>query len=101
MAEGVITELARIIRRTWTDPTFKQRLLADPVETLRAEGVRVRDGLRVSVVEETADHRILVLPPKPETEVLDDGALAQASGGRSLWAGAEPGAGRMDLRKWL
>jgi hypothetical protein len=42
-----------IITKCWADPEFKRRLIADAAGTLRAEGVPVPDGAKVSVVEDT------------------------------------------------
>lgn len=74
--------LARVIARTWADPGFKARLIADPIATLKAEGVTMPDGVTVAVVENTADHVHLVLPPPPpEGEISDEGVGGMAVGG--------------------
>jgi hypothetical protein len=52
----------RVINKSWDDPEFKRRLLADPVNVLRAEGVHLPDGLRVRVIEDTEKLLHLVLP---------------------------------------
>jgi hypothetical protein len=52
----------RVINKSWDDPEFKRRLLADPVNVLRAEGVNLPEGLRVRVIEDTEKLLHLVLP---------------------------------------
>jgi len=47
------------------DKAFRQRLLADPAETLREEGVEAQEGLTVRVVQDTVQVRHLVIPAAP------------------------------------
>lgn len=70
---------SRIIARTWADPAFKQRLLANPEAVLREEGVAPPPGKKVKVVENTDDTVYLVLPRAPEE--LSDEQLSQVAGG--------------------
>lgn len=74
---------SKIVAKAWADEAFKQRLLAHPVETLRAEGAAVPDGVRVTIVENTADDVTLVLPRKPGNE-LSERELAGAAGGSDI-----------------
>jgi hypothetical protein len=62
---------ASIIKKCWEDEAFKKRLIGDPAATLAAEGVPLPDGVSVTVVEDTASVRHLVLP-------APGGALADA-----------------------
>jgi len=68
-----------ILTKCWGDPDFKQRLIADPVETLRTEGVCVPEGVKVTVVENTATEFTFVIPL--DTSELSDEALDDVSGG--------------------
>ena len=68
-----------IITKCWADPDFKQRLIAEPAETLRAEGVAVPDGVEVTVVEDTASEFTFVIPC--ECTELSDDILDLVSGG--------------------
>ncbi|HVA33693.1 MAG TPA: NHLP leader peptide family RiPP precursor [Candidatus Baltobacteraceae bacterium] len=70
----------RIIAKAWADEDFKRRLLANPVETLRAEGAAIPDGTSVNVVENTESSVTLVLPRRPQGE-LSEGELAGSVGG--------------------
>lgn len=72
-----------LIAKTWADEDFKARLLADPADTLRAEGWTIPDGTVVEVVEaDTSPDRLtLVLPAKPNE--LSDEQLDSVAGGFS------------------
>ena len=54
----------QLIAKCWADEAFKQRLLADPAGTLKAEGMAVPAGVRVQVVENTAHLFTVVIPSK-------------------------------------
>ncbi|NCC36244.1 MAG: NHLP leader peptide family natural product precursor, partial [Chloroflexia bacterium] len=69
----------QLIAKCWADDAFKQRLLADPVGTLTAEGMAVPEGVTVRVVENTAQDITLVIPPRP-TDLTDE-ALDGSDGG--------------------
>lgn len=55
----------KIIAKCWEDETFKNKLLADPNEILKAEGLDIPEGITVNVVENTALMRTLVIPERP------------------------------------
>ena len=74
-------QMGRIIAKAWADEAFKAALIADPVATLKAEGLPVPDGLKLSVVENSATHLHIVLPPKPSEGEMSDEALGSVSGG--------------------
>ncbi len=69
--------IGRVIVKCWQDAAFKARLLADPLATLKAEGVKLPDGVAVNVVEDTKSVLHLVLPAPPEE--LSDEQLSQMS----------------------
>jgi nitrile hydratase len=51
---------SRVVAHAWTDPEFKQRLLADPYEACAELDLDI-GGIRVAVVEDTADvHNVIV-----------------------------------------
>ena len=72
--------LQKVITRCWDDEAFKERLLADPLATLAAEGVEIPAGVTVHVVVESATERALVVPLPPDRE-LADAELAGVHGG--------------------
>jgi hypothetical protein len=62
----------KIIARAWRDPAFKAKLIADPKATLKEAGITVPAGMTLKVLENTATHVHLVLPPKPTSELSDE-----------------------------
>ncbi len=57
---------ATIATQAWLDEAFRQRLLADPKGTIEQEtGCRLSPALRISIHEETPQHRHLVIPARP------------------------------------
>ena len=70
----------KVVARTWRDAAFKAKLMADPQATLKEAGVAVPAGVKVTVVENTAQHFHLVLPPNPTGELSDE-ALDGVAGG--------------------
>ena len=70
----------QLIAKCWADEDFKQRLLGNPVETLKAEGMELPEGVRVQVVENTSQDLTLVIPARP-TE-LSDAELGSVGGGK-------------------
>ncbi|GAB1394961.1 hypothetical protein MASR1M60_31250 [Rhodocyclaceae bacterium] len=76
-------QMQQLIAKCWADESFKQKLLADPAGTLKAEGIEMPAGVKVQAVENTAQQFTLVIPPKPDD--LSDEALEGVAGG--MWAG--------------
>jgi len=72
-------KMGQVIARAWSDADFKARLLADPAETLRAEGIEVPAGVKVKAVENTDEQFYLVIPQKPDD--LSEEQLDQVAGG--------------------
>ena len=70
----------KVVARTWRDPAFKAKLMADPQGTLTGAGITVPAGATVTILENTATHFHLVLPPKP-MDALSDDALDSLAGG--------------------
>jgi len=58
-----------ITLQAWLDDDFRRRLIADPKSALEAAtGHRLPSDLQITVHEETAAHRHLVIPPRPDFE---------------------------------
>jgi hypothetical protein len=55
---------AKILAKAWTDSRYKEKLLANPKETLELEGVDVSSKL--VILEDTKDKQFIVLPMMPE-----------------------------------
>jgi hypothetical protein len=85
----------QIVSRAESDPDFRKELLADPKTALaKAFGLKLNDGVRLTVHEETAEELHLVLPaPAPEFfGELADTDLEQVAGG-SYGGGFSPEGG--------
>ena len=67
----------RMVAKCWADAEFKARLLANPAEVLKAEGVELPAGIEFRIVENTptVQYWVLPLPPKEAGE-LDDEQLS-------------------------
>ena len=76
-------QVGRIIAKAWADEAFKAALIADPVATLKAEGIPVPDGLKLSIVENSPTHLHIVLPPKPPEGEVSDEQLGNVAGGQA------------------
>jgi len=79
----------QLIAKCWADEDFKRKLMANPAETLKAEGMELPEGMRVQVVENTAQDFTLVIPLQPTG--LSDEELVGVAGGFSLLMGCQGG----------
>ncbi len=78
--DDLMAQAQRVIAKAWADDAFKAALLANPNETLAAEGIAVPAGLKLKVVENTDDAFHLVLPAPP-SDALSDEAVGAVAGG--------------------
>ncbi len=77
---------AQVIARAWADADFKARLLANPNAAIEEEtGIELPAGLKLRIIEESAEETVLVLP-KVGAELTDD-VLEAVSGGEGLGQG--------------
>jgi hypothetical protein len=76
---------SRIVARAWADPSFKDRLLKDPMAVLREQGVELEPGVEFRVVEDTERTRHFILPPSPAGELSEE-ELSPTPGADS-WCG--------------
>jgi Nitrile hydratase, alpha chain len=74
---------SQLIAKSWADEGFKQKLLADPAATLKAEGVEVPAGLSIKAVQNDDKVFYLVIPAKP-TDLSDVDVEKAAS--RKAWS---------------
>ena len=72
-------KISQILAKCWSDESFKQKLMADPMGTLAAEGAEMPEGLSVNVIENTDKVFNLVIPAKPTD--LTDADLDKVAGG--------------------
>lgn len=69
MSEAILKN--QVIQKAWEDPSFKQKLLADPKEALReALGIQLPDNITLKTVEEGSNEFYLVIPPSPSSGVM-------------------------------
>jgi hypothetical protein len=72
-------KISQLVAKCWADEGFKQKVLADPAATLRAEGVELPPG-RSYVAHENTDKVVhLVIPAKPT------GAVGRGFGSCGWW----------------
>jgi hypothetical protein len=72
----------KILAKAVNDKAFRAALLKDPAAALEKEtGVKFPPGLKVKVVEDTADTVHLVLPPSAARGRLGDAELGRVVGG--------------------
>jgi len=72
-------KMSQLIAKCWADEGFKQKLLANPAATLKAEGVELPAGLSVKALENTDKVFHLVIPAKP-TDLSDEDLIKVAGG---------------------
>jgi Nitrile hydratase, alpha chain len=81
------TVYAKAVRKAWTDPEFRAKLLANPRAALADEGAPMPAGVTIKVVENTDAVVHLVLPPRPSGELSEE-ALAAVAGGANCGSGS-------------
>lgn len=70
-----------LIARSWEDPTFKDKLIADPKGTVEGlTGERLPVDFQVNVIQETPKHVTVVIPRNPEDPLTEE-ELEQVVGG--------------------
>jgi Nitrile hydratase, alpha chain len=78
--------VSKIIAKSWLDDDFKNRLVADPVGTLKSEGVDFPAGVEVKVLENSDKLMHFIIPPKPIGELSDEKLIS----GTGMEAGNDP-----------
>ena len=77
--EEMNKKMSKVIAKAWSDADFKARLLANPAETLQAEGIEIPAGVKVNVVENTKEQFYFVIPNK--VDELSEEDLDKVAGG--------------------
>jgi len=95
-----------IAKKAWTDPDFKQRLLANPRAVISdelsqiKEGVSIPENVKVTVLEEKPDQIYMVLPVNPGDvtgKPLTEEDLEKIAGGESAATSAVTTAAYLDV----
>ncbi len=63
-------KFAQVITKAWVDPSFKERLIANPKKILEQEGVHC-SGKEIEIVENTRNKNYLILPEKPHGQLSE------------------------------
>lgn len=71
---------AKIIAKAWADPAFKQKLLKNPVQTLKENGIEIPSSVHVKIDENSDKVFHLVLPMKPDGRISEE-EIAKVAGG--------------------
>ena len=72
--------MGKIVAKAWADEAYKQRLINNPADVLKEEGLPVPDGITVKVVENTPTLFHVILPQNSEGELTDEQLDAAAGG---------------------
>ncbi len=76
--------MQKVIVKALKDPSFKERLIADPAAVLKEEGIKLRSDVKINVIQAKKDEVNIVIPALPEgqdPESLSDEDLAKMAGG--------------------
>lgn len=59
------TKVAEIFIEAWTDPDFRDRLMATPIPTLEQKGFSLTQGMKVEVLQNTREIYFMIIPAAP------------------------------------
>lgn len=82
MNEAQRKKYAEVVAKAWSDEGFKQKLIANPKETLKEMGVEIPSNVPIKVCDGSDGTFYLVIPPKPKGK-LDEEQLKNMQGGKS------------------
>jgi len=74
---------SKVVAKAWSDESFKQRLIADPMTVLTEMGLTVPAAAKLVVHENTQDAVHVVLPLPPVEQELSEAELEKYAGGSS------------------
>jgi hypothetical protein len=90
--EGSV-DYARVVAKSWTDPRFRERLIADPKTVLGEYGITIPAGIQLSVAPGAAMSRLeLALPYKPDLSEQSLGRHAADASGTKKTSAEDPAA---------
>jgi len=94
MDNNIQQQWAKVIAKVWSDPKFKEKLLKNPNQVLKEEGINISQGQSIVIHENDTQKFHFVIPKKPEGQFSEEnlmkmagGATAQTSCGATGWAG--------------
>ncbi len=65
LIRGKEKEWAKTVAKTWIDPEFKAKLMADPKTVLKEHGTDVPARMKLNIAQSTEDEVSIALPAKP------------------------------------
>jgi hypothetical protein len=77
----------KIIAKAWSDPTYKQRLLHDPLSIFKENGIEFPQGVSCKINESNDKIIQLTLPQKPSGEISEETLRKIAGGAGSGFSG--------------
>jgi hypothetical protein len=76
---------AKIVAKAWSDPAFKKKLLSNPAETFKTQGIEIPASKKIVINECTNDTLYLSLPEKVAGELSEE-TLQEIAGGAPTFA---------------
>ncbi len=73
-------DFAKIIAKCWSDPKFKEELFKNPEAVLKQNGIKIPEGKKIQVHENTSEVFNLVIPQKPAGQLAEKD-LEKVAGG--------------------
>lgn len=69
MIETDADKFRRVIEKSWADSKFRDRLISDPANTLKSEGIEPPTDTDIKVIQSSPKQRYFVLPPAPDSKL--------------------------------
>ncbi len=79
--------MQKVIVKALKDPSFKERLIADPAAVLKEEGVDLPANAKINIIQAKENEVNIVIPFMPEGQdvsSLNDEDLAKMAGGTCI-----------------
>ena len=81
---------SKIVEKAWHDESYKKRLLSNPEDVLKEEGIAPPEGVQVKLVENTPTVVHLTLPAQIVEDISEKDLETVAGGGKIggiFWGG--------------
>jgi Nitrile hydratase, alpha chain len=63
-------KFGEIVAKAWADPSFKERLIQSPAEVLAEHGIKIPEGMKINILQDTDTEKHFVLPSAPTTDTM-------------------------------
>jgi len=64
--EEMRKKYAKIVAKAWADDDYKKKLIENPKEILKQEGIVIPDNIKIRILENSETKLNFILPPKPD-----------------------------------